>query len=46
MDGHTVVGTTNGQEGVDAIQADPEFDCILMDIQYVQLSSSEVRAVV
>lgn len=33
MDGHQVVGTTNGQEGVDTIQQDREFDCVLMDIQ-------------
>ena len=37
-DGHTVVNTANGQEGVDKIQADQEFDCILMDVQYAALS--------
>ena len=37
LDGHTVVNTTNGQEGVEAIEADRDFDCILMDIQYVIL---------
>ena len=35
MDGHTVVYATNGQECVDIIRVDHEFDCILMDIQYV-----------
>ena len=35
MDGHTVVYATNGQECVDIIRSDHEFDCILMDIQYV-----------
>lgn len=33
LDGHTVIPTTNGQEGVDAVQRDSEFDCVLMDIQ-------------
>ena len=35
MDGHTVVYATNGQECVDIIRTDHEFDCILMDIQCV-----------
>jgi len=35
MDGHTVAFAANGQECVDIICADHEFDCILMDIQYV-----------
>lgn len=35
MDGHTVVYAANGQECVDIIRIDHEFDCILMDIQYV-----------
>jgi CheY-like chemotaxis protein len=35
MDGHTVVHAANGQECVDIIRTDHEFDCILMDIQYV-----------
>ena len=40
LDGHTVVGTTNGQESVDTIEKDRDFDCILMDIQYVFLLPS------
>lgn len=36
MDGHTVVHAANGQECVDIIRSDHEFDCILMDIQYVK----------
>ena len=32
MDGHTVVNTTNGQEGLDQVKSDREFDAILMDI--------------
>ena len=35
MDSHTVAYAANGQECVDIICADREFDCILMDIQYV-----------
>jgi hypothetical protein len=35
LDGHTVVHTTNGQEGLDFIKRDQDFDCVLMDIQYV-----------
>lgn len=35
LDGHLVVNTTNGQEGLDMVQSDREFDCVLMDIQYV-----------
>jgi len=33
LDGHAVIPTTNGQEGVDAVERDGEFDCVLMDIQ-------------
>ena len=33
LDGHLVVNTTNGQEGLDMVEADREFDVILMDIQ-------------
>ena len=33
LDGHAVVNTTNGQEGVEMVQTDRHFDCILMDIQ-------------
>lgn len=38
LDGHTVVHAANGQECVDIIRVDHEFDCILMDIQYVKPS--------
>lgn len=34
LDGHTVVHAANGQECIDIIHTDHEFDCILMDIQY------------
>jgi len=34
LDGHTVVNTTNGQEGLDTVISDRSFDVILMDIQY------------
>lgn len=34
LDGHTVVDTTNGQEALDMVESDWNFDCILMDIQY------------
>ncbi|WWD22241.1 hypothetical protein CI109_106732 [Kwoniella shandongensis] len=33
MDKHTVVAVTNGQEAVDALEADWDYDVILMDIQ-------------
>jgi len=33
LDGHTVVTTTNGQEGLDKVISDRAFDVILMDIQ-------------
>ncbi|KAG5648399.1 hypothetical protein DXG03_004973 [Asterophora parasitica] len=33
LDGHTVVNTTNGQEGLDKVRSDRAFDAILMDIQ-------------
>lgn len=33
LDGHNVVNTTNGQEGIDMLQSDFEFDAVLMDIQ-------------
>lgn len=36
LDGHTVVNTTNGQEGLEVVEADRNFDCVLMDIQFVQ----------
>lgn len=35
LDGHIVVHAANGQECVDIVRIDHEFDCILMDIQYV-----------
>jgi len=38
MDGHTVIYAANGQECVDIIRSDHEFDCILMDIQCVNSS--------
>jgi len=33
LDGHVVKHAKNGQEGLDVITADREFDCVLMDIQ-------------
>lgn len=33
LNGHVVVNATNGQEGLAQIEADQEFDAILMDIQ-------------
>ncbi|KAI9064701.1 hypothetical protein FKP32DRAFT_1611120 [Trametes sanguinea] len=41
LDGHTVVNTTNGQEGIEVVQADRHFDCILMDIQMPLLNGYE-----
>ncbi|KAK7056633.1 hypothetical protein VNI00_002350 [Paramarasmius palmivorus] len=41
MDGHDVVNTTNGQEGLDQVKADREFDCILMDINMPILNGFE-----
>jgi CheY-like chemotaxis protein len=35
LDGHTVVNTTNGQEGLNKVESDRCFDVVLMDIQYV-----------
>lgn len=35
LDGHTVVNTTNGQEGLEMVKSDRDFDCVLMDIQCV-----------
>ena len=31
--GHTVVNTANGQEGLDKVIEDGDFDCVLMDLQ-------------
>jgi len=31
--GHTVVNTVNGMEGVEMIEVDQAFDCVLMDVQ-------------
>ncbi|EIM81705.1 uncharacterized protein STEHIDRAFT_66042 [Stereum hirsutum FP-91666 SS1] len=33
LDGHIVVNTKNGQEGVDMVKSDQNFDIILMDVQ-------------
>ncbi|KAJ8496948.1 hypothetical protein ONZ51_g802 [Trametes cubensis] len=41
LDGHAVVNTTNGQEGVEMVQTDRHFDCILMDIQMPLLNGYE-----
>ncbi|KAJ7505555.1 hypothetical protein B0H11DRAFT_1796399 [Mycena galericulata] len=41
LDGHTVVTTTNGQEGLDKVTSDRAFDVILMDIQMPILNGYE-----
>ncbi|KAI0671080.1 hypothetical protein C8Q78DRAFT_1079021 [Trametes maxima] len=41
LDGHVVVNTTNGQEGLEVVQTDREFDCVLMDIQMPLLNGYE-----
>ncbi|KAG6832020.1 hypothetical protein H0H92_006056 [Tricholoma furcatifolium] len=41
LDGHTVVNTTNGQEALDKLLVDREFDTILMDIQMPILNGFE-----
>ncbi|PSS37031.1 hypothetical protein PHLCEN_2v1070 [Hermanssonia centrifuga] len=41
LDGHIVVNTTNGQEGLDMVESDREFDCVLMDIQMPLLNGYE-----
>jgi len=33
QDGHTVINTMNGKEGIEMIEVDQEFDYILMDVQ-------------
>ena len=43
LDGHIVVNTTNGQEGVEVVEKDRDFDCVLMDIQYVLLRQTALR---
>lgn len=40
MDGHAVVNTTNGQEGLDRVVADRSFDVVLMDLQWVSSTYS------
>ncbi|OBZ71696.1 Histidine protein kinase 1 [Grifola frondosa] len=49
LDGHIVVNTTNGQEGIEMIESDREFDCVLMDIQMPIINGYEaterIRAV-
>ncbi len=39
MTGHAIVNATNGQEGIEVIKSDDNFDAVLMDIQYVPLMS-------
>ena len=34
------MNTTNGQEGLEMVESDRDFDCVLMDIQYVLAFSS------
>ncbi|KAF9068635.1 hypothetical protein BDP27DRAFT_1223986 [Rhodocollybia butyracea] len=41
MDGHIVVNTTNGQEGLDKVISDQNFDCIFMDINMPILNGLE-----
>ncbi|KAI0351442.1 hypothetical protein OH77DRAFT_1429748 [Trametes cingulata] len=41
LDGHTVVNTTNGQEGIEVVQSDRNFDCVLMDIQMPLINGYE-----
>ncbi|KAK0464727.1 GAF domain-like protein [Desarmillaria tabescens] len=41
LDGHTVVNTMNGQEGLDAVKADRDFDCVLMDLSMPILNGFE-----
>ncbi|KAI0683048.1 hypothetical protein C8Q76DRAFT_804212 [Earliella scabrosa] len=41
LDGHIVVNTTNGQEGLEVVEADRDFDCVLMDIQMPLLNGYE-----
>lgn len=41
LDGHIVVNATNGQEGLEVVEADRNFDCVLMDIQMPILNGYE-----
>ncbi|KAK0464731.1 uncharacterized protein EV420DRAFT_1061466 [Desarmillaria tabescens] len=41
LDGHTVVNTMNGQESLDAVKVDRDFDCILMDLDMPILDGFE-----
>ncbi|KAK0188256.1 phytochrome-like protein [Armillaria mellea] len=41
LDGHTVVNTMNGQEGLDTVRADRDFDCVLMDLSMPILNGFE-----
>ncbi|KAJ4482039.1 hypothetical protein J3R30DRAFT_3699364 [Lentinula aciculospora] len=41
IDGHTVINTTNGQEGLDKVISDRNFDCVLMDINMPILNGFE-----
>ncbi|KAF8839543.1 hypothetical protein BDN67DRAFT_748905 [Paxillus ammoniavirescens] len=40
-DGHTVLWSINGQEGLEKIESDRDFDCILMDIMMPILNGFE-----
>lgn len=44
LDGHIVVATVNGQEGLDKVIEDRQFDCILMDIMMPILDGWESTA--
>lgn len=41
LDGHVVVNSTNGQEGLDTVTSDRSFDAILMDIRMPILNGFE-----